>query len=259
RGGFRHTQDFSVSNFESGVALARRRGRHLVGEQRIREANDLRQFDNLVHALYGHIGLVIATQRKRAMCARGSRILMTASGLIGKAARQFKKANGKGGRSPCAQRRYCITHEVRNVFRSSERSGQPRPTRRRLPPFGQRGQAFALRQFPGSFARPSDGFCLLAGFALGRFFVRLATLHLTKNALGLHLLFEGPESLFDIVIANEYVSNRAAAALVGGRDVASDQSRSTDLKVVRRLLAAITDNLIFDCLTLVERTKAGTL
>jgi hypothetical protein len=100
------------------------------------------------------------------------------------------------------------THEVRNVFRSkSERSGQPRPTRRRLPPFGQRDQAFALRQFPGSFARASDGFCLLAGFALGRFFVRLATLHLTKNALALHLLFEGPESLFDIVIANEYLQN----------------------------------------------------
>src|SRR5262249_37067426 len=79
-----------------------------------------------------------------------------------------------------------------NVFRSkSERSGQPRPTRRRLPPFGQRDQAFALRQFPGSFARASDGFCLLAGFALGRFFVRFATLHFTKNALALHLLFEG--------------------------------------------------------------------
>jgi hypothetical protein len=106
------------------------------------------------------------------------------------------------------------------VFRSkSERSGQPRPTRRRLPPFGQRDQAFALRQFPGSFARASDGFCLLAGFALGRFFVRLATLHLTKNALALHLLFEGPESLFDIVIANEYpqnVSNRGGTPEVSG-------------------------------------------
>src|SRR5262245_12432898 len=54
-------------------------------------------------------------------------------------------------------------------------------------------------------------------------------------------------------------SRRAAAALVGGREVAEDQPRSTDFKVVRRLLAAITDNLIFDRLTLVERTKAGTL
>src|SRR5262249_40400241 len=103
-----------------------------------------------------------------------------------------------------------LLHHARskNVFRSkSERSGQLRPTRRRLPPFGQRDQAFALRQFPGSFARASDGFCLLAGFALGRFFVRLATLHFTKNALALHLLFEGPESLFDIVIAHEYLQN----------------------------------------------------
>jgi hypothetical protein len=92
--------------------------------------------------------------------------------------------------------------------------GQPRPTGRRIPPFGHRDQAFALRQFPGSFARAPDGFCLLAGFALGRFFVSLATLHLTKNALALHLLFEGSESLFDIVVANEYlqnVSNRGVA------------------------------------------------
>jgi hypothetical protein len=47
------------------------------------------------------------------------------------------------------------------------------------------------------------------------------TLHLTKNALALHLLLEDPESLIDIVVANEYpqmFSDRAAAAL-GGRDV----------------------------------------
>jgi hypothetical protein len=112
----------------------------------------------------------------------------------------------------------CITHKVRNVFAAnSERPGQRRPTGRRLPPFGHRDQAFALGQFPGSFARASDGFCLLAGLALGRFFVRLATLHLTKNALALQLLFEGPERLIDIVVANEYpqnVSNRGARVRV---------------------------------------------
>jgi hypothetical protein len=94
---------------------------------------------------------------------------------------------------------------------SSERPGQPRLKGRRLPPFGHRDQAFTLRLFPGSFARAPDGFCLLAGFAFGRFFVRLATLHLTKNALALHLLFERPEGLFEIVVANEYLqkfSNR---------------------------------------------------
>src|SRR5262249_36853217 len=47
--------------------------------------------------------------------------------------------------------------------------------------------------------------------------------------------------------------------LVDRRDVASDHSRLTDLQIVRRFLAAITENLIFDRLTLVERTKAGTL
>ena len=118
------------------------------------------------------------------------------------------------------------------MFRSkSERSGQPRPTRRRLPPFGQRDQTFALRQFPGSFARASDGFCLLAGFALGRFFVRLATLHFTKNALALHLLFEGPESLFDIVIANEYLQNVSNR---GGPEVSDSIKPGSNIGAVRR-------------------------
>jgi len=66
---------------------------------------------------------------------------------------------------------------------------------------------FALGQFPGSLARAADGFCLLASLALGWFFIRFATLHLTKNALALHLLLEDPESLVDIVVANEYLQN----------------------------------------------------
>jgi hypothetical protein len=63
------------------------------------------------------------------------------------------------------------------------------------------------------------------------------------------------------VVANEYLqmfSNRAAVVAVGGRDAVSDPSRLTDLQIVRRFLTAITDNLIFDRLTFVERTKAGT-
>src|SRR6516164_527569 len=108
----------------------------------------------------------------------------------------------------------------RNVFAANSEPGR-RPTGRSLPPFGHRDQAFALGLFPGSLARASDGFCLLAGLALRRFFIRLATLHLTKNALALQLLFEGPESLIDIVVANEYpqmFSDRAAAVFVRGRD-----------------------------------------
>jgi hypothetical protein len=90
---------------------------------------------------------------------------------------------------------------------NSERPGQRRPTGRRLALFGHGDQAFALGLFPGSLARASDGFRLLAGLALGRFFIRLAALHLTKNALTLHLLFEHPESLIDIVVSNEYLQD----------------------------------------------------
>jgi hypothetical protein len=67
--------------------------------------------------------------------------------------------------------------------------------------------------------------------------------------------------LIDIVVANEYLqmfSNRAAVVAMGGRDAVSDSSRLTDLQIVRRFLTTITDNLIFDRLTFIERTKAGT-
>ena len=57
---------------------------------------------------------------------------------------------------------------------------------------------------------PSRGSCAQT------FLIRLAALHLTKNALALYLLLEDPESLIDIVVANEYpqmFSDRATAAL----------------------------------------------
>src|SRR5215510_8033462 len=87
----------------------------------------------------------------------------------------------------CERAPLCITHKVRNVFAAnSERPGQPDSTARIFPAFGARDETFALSLFPGSLARSSDGFRLLAGLALRRFFMRLATLHLTKNALALH-------------------------------------------------------------------------
>src|SRR5262249_24201205 len=108
----------------------------------------------------------------------------------------------------------------RNVFAANSEPGRRRPTGRWLPLFVHRNQAFALGPFPGSLGRASDGFRLLAGLALGRFFIRLAALHLAKDALALHLLFEHPESLIDIVVANEYpqnVSNRGAGAVMTRR------------------------------------------
>src|SRR5262245_31639989 len=51
-------------------------------------------------------------------------------------------------------------------------------------------------------------------------------------------------------------SDRAAAAWRSR--CLSDPSRSTDLDVLGRLLTTISDDLIIDSLTLIERTKAGT-
>ena len=72
---------------------------------------------------------------------------------------------------------------------SSERRGPPNRTASIFPAFGARDQAFALSLFPGRFARSSDRLCFLAGLALGRLLIGLATLHLAKNALPLHFLF----------------------------------------------------------------------
>jgi hypothetical protein len=153
--------------------------------------------------------------------------------------------------------RRSASRDVRSKLRTTWAAA---PTRCIVPAFGHGDQAFALSLFPGSLARSSNGLRFLAGLALGRLFIGLATPHLAKNALALHLLLWDPESLIDIVVTDEYpqmFSNRAAAAL-GGRDVVSHPSRSTDLDILGRLLTTITDNLIFDRLTLIERTKAGT-
>src|SRR5262249_13958402 len=99
------------------------------------------------------------------------------------------------------------TSVPRDIRSNSERPGRRRPTRRKLSLFRHRDQAFALGLFPGRLARAPDGFRLLAGLALGRLFIRLAALYLTKNALALHLLLEDPEGLIDIVVANDDLQN----------------------------------------------------
>src|SRR5262249_17129537 len=76
----------------------------------------------------------------------------------------------------------------RKVFAANSEPGRRRPTGRRLPALGHGDQALALGQFPGSFARATDGFRLLAGLALGWLFIRLATLPLTTNPPPLPLL-----------------------------------------------------------------------
>ena len=126
----------------------------------------------------------------------------------------LEATNSVGQRALTVFRRRCtrINHKV---FAANLKPWRRRSTRRSLPPFGHGDQAFALGLFPGGLARAPDGFRLLAGLALGRFFIRLAALHLTKNALALQLLFEHPQSLIDIVVANDdlqSVSNRGGGA-----------------------------------------------
>ena len=95
----------------------------------------------------------------------------------------------------------------RTSFAANSESARRRPAGRSFLALRHGDQAFALREFPGGLARAPDRFRLLAGLALRWFFIRPAALHLAKNALALQLLFESPESLIDIVVANEYLQN----------------------------------------------------
>jgi hypothetical protein len=107
------------------------------------------------------------------------------------------------------------------VVESSGAGELPNRTASIFATLGTWDQALALSLFPGRFPRSADRLCFLARPTLRRLFISLATFHLAKNALALHLLLQDPESLIDVVIANEYLqmfSNRAAAVLVGGRD-----------------------------------------
>src|SRR5262249_25556338 len=57
----------------------------------------------------------------------------------------------------------------------------------------------------------------------------LAALHLTKDALALHLLLEDLERLIDIVVANEYLqmlSNRAVAVMNAAAEMRSQGCRA---------------------------------
>ena len=93
---------------------------------------------------------------------------------------------------------------------------------------GHRDQALALGLFPGELPRSSNGFGFFAILALGGLLIGLTALHLSNNALALHLPFEGLESLIDIVVANEDLqlcSNRVAAAVACGQLLTNSSCR----------------------------------
>ncbi len=66
-----------------------------------------------------------------------------------------------------------------------------------------REQAFALSAFAGQFPRPSNGLGLPTSLGLGRLLVSSTGLHLAKDALALHLLFERLQRLIDVVVPDD--------------------------------------------------------
>jgi hypothetical protein len=66
-----------------------------------------------------------------------------------------------------------------------------------------RKKAFALGLFAGEFAGSSDRLIALPRRSFGRLLVEPSELHLPKDAFPLHFLFEDPERLVDVVVANQ--------------------------------------------------------
>mgnify|MGYP006866657258 CR=1 FL=1 len=62
--------------------------------------------------------------------------------------------------------------------------------------------AFALKLFPGEFARTPYGFGLLASFLDGGFLEMLLKLHFAEHAFALELFLEGPKGLLDVIVAD---------------------------------------------------------
>src|SRR5215217_4319806 len=76
-------------------------------------------------------------------------------------------------------------------------------------------QALPDRCLARGFARPAHGFRLLTSLAFGGFLVSFALFHLAEDTFPLHLLFQHPERLIDVVVANDDLQR--TCPLMGGR------------------------------------------
>src|SRR6476469_4176936 len=68
---------------------------------------------------------------------------------------------------------------------------------------GAASTTFALGLLARELAGAADGLGLLAGALLRGLLVIVTELHLAEDAFALHFLFQSPEGLIDIVIAND--------------------------------------------------------
>ena len=66
-------------------------------------------------------------------------------------------------------------------------------------------KSLALGLLAGGLAGSSNRFSLLPVRPFGRLLVEFSALHLAKNSFALHFFLEYPESLINVVVANEYL------------------------------------------------------
>ncbi len=74
---------------------------------------------------------------------------------------------------------------------------------RHLLSFRSDNKPFALGLLASELAGATDRFSLFTVRSFGRFLVKSSALHLAKNAFALHFLLEYPQSLVDVVVADE--------------------------------------------------------
>src|SRR5262245_11301284 len=76
-------------------------------------------------------------------------------------------------------------------------------------------QALPLRLLARELSCPADCLAFFPRRFLRRLFVEPPALHLAEDALPLHLLFQRPERLVDIVVADEYLQKTIPFCLLG--------------------------------------------
>src|SRR5262245_65143650 len=76
-----------------------------------------------------------------------------------------------------------------------------------------RQQAIALQSLARDLAGAANGFRLCPDFPLRGFLIMAAESHLAENAFALHLLFQHPQRLVDIVVTDENLHERSSSML----------------------------------------------
>jgi hypothetical protein len=77
---------------------------------------------------------------------------------------------------------------------------------------GGGNEALTLCPLARELTRPADCVAFFSRRFLRWLFVEPSTLHLAEDALPLHLLFQHPESLVDIVVADQYLQEMFPSA-----------------------------------------------